>query len=114
MKAKYTDVTVDNVAKKMVLSQKLTVSELKTSFTLPKGYSAKVVDEDGNEVTNDGASVTSEMKLVCSKEGVTDQVYTIEAPASSNIIWIIVGGCGVLAIVAAVALIVVIRKKKVQ
>lgn len=107
--AKYTDVSVDNVAKKVTLTQSLTVAELKSSFDAPKGYAAKVVDANGGAVADD-AAVTSDMKLVYSKDGADDQVYAIAAPASGDTTWVIIAAAAV--VVAAVVVVVVIVSKK--
>lgn len=110
--AKYTDVSVDNAAKKVTLTQGLTAAELKGSFDAAKGYTAKVVDAAGAEVADD-ATVTSDMKLVYSKDGAEDQVYTIDAPASGgNMIWIIVAAVAAVVVVAVVVVIVIKNKKK--
>lgn len=110
--AKYADVTIDSAAKKVDLTQKLTISELMNSFNVSGGYGIKVVDKDGNEVTDAESFVTSEMKLVFYKDGANEQVYAIDAPASSNITWVIVIVVSVLVVAAAVVVVIVIGKKK--
>lgn len=110
--AKYTDVTVDQAAKKVTLTRALTVSELKGSFDAPRGYSAKVLDKDGAEVTDEKAAVRSGMRLVYAKEGTADQVYTIETPASAGNTWIIVAAAVAAVLAVAVVVLVVLRKKK--
>lgn len=117
----YSDVTIDNAAKKVFLERELNVSELKDSFSVPDGYTLKVVDSDGNEISDNQRTVTGDMKLVFSRD-LSEYVYTLTLTyggegaggdsfgAAGVYVWIIVSAAVVLA-GAGVGLFFALRKK---
>lgn len=78
LSSKYTDATVDNAGKNVTLSRKLNVSEIKDTFKIPDGYTLKVLDKSGAEITDNAAEITADMKLSFVKDGAPDQVYAIK------------------------------------
>lgn len=84
LSSKYTDATVDNTGKTVTLSRKLNVSEIKDTFKIPDGYTLKVLDKSGAEITDNAAEITADMKLSFVKDGAPDQVYAIKMEAAAQ------------------------------
>ena len=75
--SKFSDVSVDNAKKIVSLGKELNISELKDSFTIPEGYSLKVVDAQSKEITTSQKIVTKDMKMEFTKDDSTKLLYTL-------------------------------------
>ena len=119
IKTKYKDVTVDNTFKSITLENALNVKDMLDSFTVAEGYSIRLVDADGNTVEDQEAAVTDTMKLQVLQGSDTAAEYTLNINAKAAAeeadsgfpVWaivLIIIGC--LIVVAAVVLLILIRK----
>ena len=84
LKSKYVDVQVDNPARTINLTSDLNLSEIKDSFTIPEGYSIKIIDRDGNEVTDAQTVIASRMKAVFYGDGLAEYTYTIQTSVGGS------------------------------
>lgn len=82
--SKYTDAVVDNAAKKVTLTRQLNVSELRDTFEVPDGYTLRVLDKSGAEVTDAQTIVTADLTLSFTKEGAAEQRYTLQIEGDSQ------------------------------
>jgi len=70
IKPLYTDVILDYNERTVSVVNKISVKELIESFELGEGYSIKVVDKNGSEISDETKLVSSDMKINILKDGV--------------------------------------------
>jgi len=115
----YTDVKIDETAKLIKLSNSLTVRDFLNSFNITDGYSLKLVNSKGEEITDQTTYVQSEQKLQIIKDNKVDKEFSIDALKISktgsgvNVLLVLVIVMGIVIIAGAVfALFYILKLKK--
>ena len=121
---------MDQTFSAITLSQNLSVSDFLISFKLSDGYSIRLVDAQGAEVTDQQAAVTDTMKAEVLCNGATVNTYTIavtapqeqpteptasvpsSTPTDGGNLGIIIGLCVALAMLVIAIVVVLILCKK--